>query len=196
MEKEEECIVYTQTIVPNTMRSSYWKYFGFPGNDNNEILTKNRVVCTLCNKVISYNKNTSNLRTHLVAKHQEKLFELNNFKNESSAPSTPSLKKDKIRKPSIKGDYTDSEEMSFEVLEENAYNFIPEHETSHTYSVISSGNHDQIEIKEKVPLKKQTYEIINEAPYDEYATEEIEKVSVETMTEHFGPEITGNYFNF
>uniref|UniRef100_T1GVI1 Uncharacterized protein n=1 Tax=Megaselia scalaris TaxID=36166 RepID=T1GVI1_MEGSC len=51
-------------------------------------------------------------------------------------------------------------------------------------------NRGKLSQERKVPLKKQTYEIINEAPYDEYATEEIEKVSVETMTEHFGPEIT------
>lgn len=132
MSSEEEHIVYTQTIVPSTMRSTYWKYFGFPGNDNLEILTKSRVVCTICNKVISYNKNTSNLRTHLVAKHPEKMFELNNLDRmktqnetlpvitlqEASKPRKLSIKKEKVKE-----ELTD---ISIEVLD---YRQIPNHDS-------------------------------------------------------------------
>ncbi|KAL5284368.1 hypothetical protein ACFFRR_006574 [Megaselia abdita] len=154
MQNEEgECIVYTQTIVPNTMRSTYWKYFGFPGNDNHEILTKNRVVCTICNKVISYNKNTSNLRTHLVAKHPEKLFGLNNFNQSDSSVNSPKL--GKTKKLSGKKESQDSGEISFEVLE----SYIPDQESF-------KKDYD------KIPVL--SYEVVED---------EVEKVSIGTMTE-------------
>ncbi|XP_037940088.1 uncharacterized protein LOC119672971 [Teleopsis dalmanni] len=70
---DEDNIVYTRTIVPSTMRSPFWKYFGFPSDNSNNILTRKKIICTLCNAAIAYNKNTSNLRTHLIAKHPEKL---------------------------------------------------------------------------------------------------------------------------
>lgn len=66
-----EQIEYTRTVVPSSMRSSYWKYFGFPSDNGNNILTRQKIVCTLCNTAIAYNKNTSNLRTHLMARHPE-----------------------------------------------------------------------------------------------------------------------------
>lgn len=66
-----EQIEYTRTVVPSSMRSPYWKYFGFPSDNGNNILTRQKIVCTICNTAIAYNKNTSNLRTHLMAKHVE-----------------------------------------------------------------------------------------------------------------------------
>lgn len=69
---------YESVVVPSTMRSLYWKYFGFPADRFNNIITRSKIVCTLCNSLITHNKNTSNLRTHLVAKHADTLFELNN----------------------------------------------------------------------------------------------------------------------
>lgn len=66
-----EQIEYTRTVVPSSMRSPYWKYFGFPSDSGNNILTRQKVVCTLCSTAIAYNKNTSNLRTHLMSKHVE-----------------------------------------------------------------------------------------------------------------------------
>lgn len=66
-----EQIEYTRTVVPSSMRSPYWKYFGFPSDSSNNILTRQKIVCTICNTIIAYNKNTSNLRTHLMSKHIE-----------------------------------------------------------------------------------------------------------------------------
>lgn len=66
-----EQIEYTRTVVPSSMRSPYWKYFGFPSDNGNNILTRQKIVCTICNTAIAYNKNSSNLRTHLMAKHVE-----------------------------------------------------------------------------------------------------------------------------
>ncbi|KAM7356098.1 uncharacterized protein ACRADG_001946 [Cochliomyia hominivorax] len=68
---EMEQIEYTRTVVPSSMRSPYWKYFGFPSDSSNNILTRQKIVCTICNTAIAYNKNTSNLRTHLMSKHVE-----------------------------------------------------------------------------------------------------------------------------
>jgi len=35
------------------MKSVYWRYFGFPSNDNNEVITKQNVVCIKCHKVLT-----------------------------------------------------------------------------------------------------------------------------------------------
>ncbi|XP_055916891.1 uncharacterized protein LOC129949448 [Eupeodes corollae] len=88
MENTEEItqhIEYTRTVVPSTMRSPYWKFFGFPSDNSNNVLTKQKIICTLCNAVIAYNKNTSNLRTHIVARHPELLIELYNEKNKKNS---------------------------------------------------------------------------------------------------------------
>lgn len=62
---------YTRIVVPSSMRSLWWKYFGFPADNGNNILTRQKAVCTLCYTAVPYNKSTSNLRTHLMAKHPE-----------------------------------------------------------------------------------------------------------------------------
>ncbi|KAF4527733.1 hypothetical protein B566_EDAN012996 [Ephemera danica] len=58
------------------MRSIYWKYFGFPGNDDGDILTREKIICTLCKIQMAYNGNTSNLRMHLQNKHPSHLSNL------------------------------------------------------------------------------------------------------------------------
>lgn len=57
-------VVYTykKLVVPVSMRSIYWKYFGFPASETGEIITKLKIICILCKSQIAYNKNTSNLR--------------------------------------------------------------------------------------------------------------------------------------
>ncbi|XP_054736204.1 uncharacterized protein LOC129243104 [Anastrepha obliqua] len=73
---EKQTIEYTHTTVPASMRSPYWKYFGFPSDSANKILTRQKIICTLCGTAITYNKNTSNLRTHLISRHPERLHEM------------------------------------------------------------------------------------------------------------------------
>lgn len=34
VEPDTDHIVFTKVSIPKTMRSIYWKYFGFPANDN------------------------------------------------------------------------------------------------------------------------------------------------------------------
>uniref|UniRef100_A0A1B6J4V3 BED-type domain-containing protein n=3 Tax=Homalodisca liturata TaxID=320908 RepID=A0A1B6J4V3_9HEMI len=67
---------YDKLVVPMTMRSVYWKCFGFPADADDEILTKDRIVCLLCKTTIQYNRNTSNLRIHLQNKHPEELMQI------------------------------------------------------------------------------------------------------------------------
>lgn len=64
-----DILPYTKIIVPSSMRSPLWRYFGFPANENNEIINKKKIVCCICRTHIAYNKNTSNLSTHLNCKH-------------------------------------------------------------------------------------------------------------------------------
>lgn len=71
-----ETIPYSKIVVPSSMRSPLWKYFGFPADKNNEIITKKKIVCCICRSYIAYNKNTTNLSTHLSCRHPEYL---NNF---------------------------------------------------------------------------------------------------------------------
>ncbi|KAL0281371.1 UNVERIFIED_CONTAM: hypothetical protein PYX00_002376 [Menopon gallinae] len=71
-------IVYTykKLVVPVSMRSIYWKYFGFPASETGEIITKLKIICILCKSQIAYNKNTSNLRMHLQNKHLPELIKI------------------------------------------------------------------------------------------------------------------------
>lgn len=68
-----ETIPYSKIVVPSSMRSPLWKYFGFPADKNNEIITKKKIVCCICHSYIAYNKNTTNLSTHLNCRHPEYL---------------------------------------------------------------------------------------------------------------------------
>lgn len=73
----KEIIPFNTIVVPSSMRSPLWKYFGFPANKDREIITKNRIICVLCKISLSYNKNTTNLSTHLKNKHSKLLAEMN-----------------------------------------------------------------------------------------------------------------------
>lgn len=53
------------------MKSVYWRYFGFPSNDNDEVITKQNVVCIKCHKVLTNHGNTTNLRAHLQHRHKD-----------------------------------------------------------------------------------------------------------------------------
>ncbi|XP_039963003.1 uncharacterized protein LOC120776423 isoform X2 [Bactrocera tryoni] len=79
---DKETIEYTHTTVPSSMRSPYWKYFGFPADSTNKILTRQKIICTICGTAITYNKNTSNLRTHLISRHPETLHQMHNHQRQ------------------------------------------------------------------------------------------------------------------
>jgi len=81
MMEEKHTYTYKKLVVPPSMRSIYWKFFGFPATEDGDILTKVKIVCILCKTQIAYNRNTSNLRMHLQNKHAQELLEL-----ESSNP--------------------------------------------------------------------------------------------------------------
>lgn len=69
MESNE--LYYSQLVVPKQMRATVWKYFGFPADESNVIITKIKIICVLCNDCITYSKNTTNLQSHLTNKHPE-----------------------------------------------------------------------------------------------------------------------------
>ncbi|XP_015591465.1 zinc finger BED domain-containing protein 1 isoform X2 [Cephus cinctus] len=76
MMEEKHTYTYKKLVVPMSMRSIYWKFFGFPATEEGDILTKVKIVCIICKTQIAYNRNTSNLRMHLQNKHAQELHEL------------------------------------------------------------------------------------------------------------------------
>lgn len=70
---EQEVYNYSKIIRPTSMRSTYWKFFGFPADDLGSIITRRSVICSICGFALSYNKNTSNLKSHLRSKHPEQM---------------------------------------------------------------------------------------------------------------------------
>lgn len=73
---EKEIVPFRSIVVPPSMRSPLWKYFGFPADENKEIITKTKIICCICYSHVAYNKNTTNLSTHLSNKHPELLGEI------------------------------------------------------------------------------------------------------------------------
>lgn len=67
------------------MKSVYWRYFGFPSNDNDEVITKQNVVCIKCHKVLTNHGNTTNLRAHLQHRHKD-LFKVLCQENDIQVP--------------------------------------------------------------------------------------------------------------
>lgn len=112
------------------MRSNYWKYFGFPADSQSNILTKKKIICNICKTVLAYNKNTTNLKSHINAKHKEyemftkkiKLTEdpkigqtTKNWKTDSTEEEVKSNKYMKLMNETIKDD-----EYEVETLETNS----------------------------------------------------------------------------
>ncbi|XP_046392790.1 E3 SUMO-protein ligase ZBED1 [Ischnura elegans] len=93
MLEEKHTFTYKKLVVPMSMRSIYWRYFGFPATDEGDILTKVKIICVLCKTQISYNRNTSNLRMHLQNKHPGELAELEANAPPRRAPSDPKEKR-------------------------------------------------------------------------------------------------------
>lgn len=85
---EDDISTFTTVVVPSSMRSPLWKHFGFPADDNREIITKSKIVCCICYNLIAYNKNTTNLSTHLTNKHPEVLAKI---KKESQSVAGKSM---------------------------------------------------------------------------------------------------------
>ncbi|KAL1459176.1 hypothetical protein WDU94_011183, partial [Cyamophila willieti] len=69
VEPDTDQIIFHKVSIPQTMRSIYWKYFGFPADMNGEVVTKRKIICTLCNSQLCYVGNTTNIKSHLSHKH-------------------------------------------------------------------------------------------------------------------------------
>ncbi|XP_032666252.1 zinc finger BED domain-containing protein 1 isoform X2 [Odontomachus brunneus] len=105
MMEEKHTFTYKKLVVPMSMRSIYWKFFGFPATDDGDILTKVKIVCILCKTQIAYNRNTSNLRMHLQNKHAQELLELelSNPPRKQGQVLTPETKERRLQKRLMKG---------------------------------------------------------------------------------------------
>ncbi|XP_031623545.1 uncharacterized protein LOC116340929 [Contarinia nasturtii] len=77
----KEIIPFSNIVVPSSMRSPLWKHFGFPADRDKTIITKNRIICGICRIMLAYNKNTTNLSTHLRNKHPHILDEIQTNSN-------------------------------------------------------------------------------------------------------------------
>lgn len=131
----KELVGFHSIVVPSSMRSPLWKYFGFPADENKEIITKNRIVCGICHAYIAYNKNTTNLSTHLNCKHPEILSDLNankqkpaeykvfatpiRLKRDSSpSPSPSTSKRSKMTEEKYEIDWYASDDVSCQTKED------------------------------------------------------------------------------
>lgn len=105
MMEEKHTFTYKKLVVPMSMRSIYWKFFGFPATDDGDILTKVKIVCILCKTQIAYNRNTSNLRMHLQNKHAQELLELelSNPPRKQGQVLPPETKERRLQKRLMKG---------------------------------------------------------------------------------------------
>lgn len=70
-------VFYSNLVRPTSMRSQYWKYFGFPADETGTILTRHKIICTICHATVQYNKNTTNLKAHLSIRHPIAFKDLN-----------------------------------------------------------------------------------------------------------------------
>ncbi|XP_075151449.1 DNA replication-related element factor [Haematobia irritans] len=94
------------------MKSVYWRHFGFPTSEDDCIITKQSIVCTLCHKVLTNHGNTTNLRAHLQYRHKE-MFDLLVQENGIRVPprkptstKSPAKMKREPKKPKIKMEYS------------------------------------------------------------------------------------------
>ena len=71
-------------------KSDVWKFFGFKTDpeDETKVLDHSKVVCALCEILLPFSGNTTNLRCHLQARHPSDYCEVQDAS--SNAPSTPS----------------------------------------------------------------------------------------------------------
>ena len=71
-------------------KSDVWKFFGFKTDpeDETKVLDHSKVVCALCEILLPFSGNTTNLRCHLRARHPSDYCEVQDAS--SNAPSTPS----------------------------------------------------------------------------------------------------------
>ena len=64
-------------VKPNFQtKSAIWKHFGFPADDKGRITDKKKTICRLCQAVVTYSGNTTNLKFHLQRCHAQEYLAL------------------------------------------------------------------------------------------------------------------------
>lgn len=59
--------------APSTLKADIWSHFGFQCKPGTQEIDKSKVVCKLCQAVLKYCNNTTNLRNHLSRHHADAL---------------------------------------------------------------------------------------------------------------------------
>ena len=72
-EARQEERVAKQLVKPKGAKSMLWNHFGFEIDDSGEFLNKKFVCCKLCEKLVAYSGNTTNLKQHLQLHHRDAL---------------------------------------------------------------------------------------------------------------------------
>ena len=64
-------------VKPNFQtKSAIWRHFGFPADDKGRITDKKKTICRLCQAVVAYSGNTTNLKFHLQRCHAQEYLAL------------------------------------------------------------------------------------------------------------------------
>lgn len=103
---EHATFAYKKIVVPVSMRSIYWKYFGFPADENGTILSKEYIVCSICQRQIKNNHNTTNLRIHLSNRHHTVYNDLIQTQSSSVEITKTERKSDNEYSPENKRTFT------------------------------------------------------------------------------------------
>lgn len=151
----KKVIPYKKLVVPIRMRSVYWKYFGFPANEDGTILTKEKIVCVLCKSQMIYNRNTSNLRMHLSSRHKNIIQKI----DPSSINEVSKIKKNKSKNVISRGvdeniNFCNVEVMGLTAKKENTQDLqvVVSEENSETdisnIAIIFPQNEDLMEISQ------------------------------------------------
>lgn len=134
------------------MRSNLWQYFGFPADSSGNILTKKKIICTLCKSVLAYNKNTTNLKSHINAKHREFEVQIKKMKVTEAEGSTINQTTKNWEKIETKPKVNKYMKLMNETIKENEYdieildtNSIDELDDDENYSQMEVEDNDESE---------------------------------------------------
>ncbi|MGH0115577.1 UNVERIFIED_CONTAM: hypothetical protein FKN15_024907 [Acipenser sinensis] len=91
-------------VTPPSMKSKYWRHFGF-WTIGGQIENKKNVVCKLCKRELPYNSNTTNMRSHLEKHHPLECSEIHvNTPTLPQSPTDKCLLEDKQKLLGLKND--------------------------------------------------------------------------------------------
>lgn len=162
--QDDESISYSKIHIPK-MKSIFWKYFGFPADENNLIITKAKVVCTLCKSILVNHYNTTNIRSHIQANHKAIFSQLVATHGLRIPPRKPKLNQSLNKIP--KSEFIQCSEES---------NSPPSHQRSMKQIKVDFNDSSFIEEESfNMPL---TYEDTEDEPLSSITTNEVSNIPI------------------